>query len=204
MARMKSILAMLCALVFLVGGTTSAATVSGATGLIYVPSADTLATGEAEIGVRYVDGGLASSFTYGIFDQIEIGINNVRGKKGGSQLGLMLKGNVFTETQDRPALAVGLETDQSYVVVSKRLAPRIRGHVGYGVGEMDGVFAGVSLVLNTTTSGRITPATSFLAELTPEGLNAGMRMVFSPLISVDVSLIDLDELSAGIALRTRF
>lgn len=61
-----------------------------------------------------------------------------------------------------------------------------------------------TLVLNTTTSGRITPATSFLAELTPEGLNAGMRMVFSPLISVDVSLIDLDELSAGIALRTRF
>lgn len=192
------------ALVFALGGPVGAATVSGATGLIFVPTADTLPVGEAEIGVRFVDERLTSSFTYGIFDQIEIGINNVHGGKDSSRIGFILKGTVFTETQDRPALAVGFETDQSYIVASKRLTPTIRGHVGYGIGDLDGLLAGVSMVVNTTTSGRFTPATSILAEFTPKGLNAGMRLVFSPMISVDLALLDLDEFAAGVAIRTRF
>lgn len=195
---------MTVALLTALAGPSYAATVSGATGLIYVPTADTLATGEAEIGVRYVDGRLSSSFTYGVFDQIEIGVNNVRRNGDPSQLGLVLKGNVFSETSDRPALAVAFETGQSYIVASKRLAPRLRGHLGYAHGRLDGLVAGASLVLNTTTGGGLTPATSFLAEVTPRGLNAGMRLVFSPLVSVDLALVDLDDLSVGVALRTRF
>lgn len=192
------------ALLIALAGQVGAATVSGATGLIYVPSADTLGEHEAEIGVRYVDGKLFSSFMYGVFDQIEIGVNNVRRNGDDSQLGFVIKGNVFSETAERPAVAVGFETDQSYIVASKRLTPRVRGHVGFGHGDLRGAIAGVSLVLNTTSGGGVTPTTTLLAEYTPRGLNAGVRMVFSPLVSVDVSLLDLDKLSAGVALRTRF
>ena len=192
------------ALLVALAGQVGAATVSGATGLIYVPTADTLGEREAEIGVRYVDGRLSSSFMYGVLDQVEVGVNNIRSNGDPSQLGFVLKGNVFTETVERPALAVGFETDRSYVVASKRLTPRLRGHAGFGQGKLNGAFAGASLVLNTTSGGRVTPTTTLLAEYTPRGLNAGMRLVFSPLISVDLSLIDLDELSFGVALRTRF
>jgi len=187
----------------LLTGPAHAASVSGATGLIYVPSADTLAAREAEISVRYLDGRLSSSFMYGVFDQIEIGVNNIRANGDTSDLGIVLKGTAVQETAESPAIAVGFETGQGYVVASKRLAPWLRGHVGFGYGDLDGLFAGVSLVVNTTSGGG-NPATTVLAEYTPKGLNAGVRMVFSPLISVDVALIDLKELSAGVALRTRF
>ena len=181
-----------------------AATLTGASGLIYIPSADTLGTGDAEIGVRFTDGKLTTSLTYGVFERIEVGINNVKKGAEPAGLGLVLKGAVFEETAERPAVAVGFETGQSYVVVSKRLAPRVRAHAGFGSGELEGLFAGVSLVVSTTSSGSISPATTLLAEVTPEGLNAGVRMVFSPVVSVDLSLIDLEKLSAGVALRTRF
>lgn len=198
------VLALALAMAMIAGAPAGATTVSGATGLIFVPTADTLPVGDVEIGVRYIDEKIASSVTYGIFDQIEIGINSVHGNKDSSELGFVLKGTVFTETQDRPALAVGLETDQSYIVASKRLTPSIRAHVGYGIGDMEGLLAGVSLVVNTTTSGRFSPATSILAEMTPKGLNAGLRLVFSPLISVDLALLDLSDFAAGVAIRTRF
>lgn len=194
---------LLTALMVVMTGAAQAASVSGATGLIYVPTADTLAERQAEISVRYMDGKLSSSLMYGVFDQIEIGVNNIRATGDPSELGLVLKGTAVQETADRPAIAVGFETGQSYVVASKRLAQRLRAHAGFGYGDLDGLFAGVSFVLSTTT-GAGSPATTVLAEYTPQGLNAGVRMVFSPLISVDVALVDLKELSAGVALRTRF
>ena len=180
-----------------------AGTETGASGLILVPSADTLAPGDAEFAVRYKDGRLGGSFTYGIFDRIEIGVNNMR-KSSTSDFGIVIKGAIFEETASEPAVAVGFETGQSYVVVSKRLAPRVRAHLGLGAGDLEGVFAGVALVVNTTTGRGLAPATTAMAEVTPRGVNAGVRLVFSPLVSADVALVDLEELVGGISFRVRF
>lgn len=192
------------ALVALAAGSVSAATVTGASGLIYVPSADTLATGDAEIAVRHLDGRLTSSFTYGIFERIEIALNNMAQPGDPADVGLVLKGAVFEETAQRPAVAVGFETGRSYAVVSKRLSPRVRAHAGIGSGSLDGVFAGLSLSLNTISGTSGAPATTVLAEVVRGKVNAGVRMVFSPLLSVDLALEDLKDVSAGVALRTRF
>src|SRR5690606_40030383 len=132
-----------------------AGTETGASGLILVPSADTLAPGDAEFAVRYKDGRLGGSFTYGIFERIEIGGNNMR-TSSTSDFGIVIKGAIFEETASEPAVSVGFETGQSYVVVSKRLAPRVRAHLGLGAGDLEGVFAGVALVVNTTTDRKST------------------------------------------------
>ena len=96
-------------------------------------------TREAEISVRYLDGRLSSSFMYGVFDQIEIGVNNIRANGDTSDLGIVLKGTAVQETADSPAIAVGFETGQGYVVASKRLAPWLRGHAGFGYGDLEGL-----------------------------------------------------------------
>ena len=175
------------ALLIALAGQVGAATVSGATGLIYVPSADTLGEHEAEIGVRYVDGKLFSSFMYGVFDQIEIGVNNVRRNGDDSQLGFVIKGNVFSETAERPAVAVGFETDQSYIVASKRLTPRVRGHVGFGHGDLRGAIRRRLLGAQYDVGRRRDPDDHIPRRVYAPGPNAGVRMVFSPLVSVDVS-----------------
>lgn len=197
-------LALLVALPLLAAHPAAAATATGSSGLIHTPSADTLETGDVELGVRYTGNKLSASLTWGIAERIEIGVNSL--EKGGtlSDLGLFVKGAVFEETADRPAVAVGFETGQSYVVVSKRLAPRVRAHAGYGSGALDGVFAGVSVALNTTSNRAGAPVTTVLAEATKHGLNAGLRMIFSPSISLDVALIDLEKFSGAVGIRMRF
>lgn len=172
--------------------------------MIEAPSADVLANGELDLTVRYIDGGLGVAAAYGIMDDVEIGINNIR-TDSNRRLGIVFKGVIYRETERQPAVAIGLETGQSYAAVSKRLVPGLRLHAGYGIGRIDGLFAGVSYSLSTVSArGVASPVTTLLGEYTPRGLNVGARMVFSPILSADVALIDLNEATLGLNMRLRF
>lgn len=181
----------------------SAGTISGATGLIDVPSADVLGEGELELGVRYTGGELGLSAVYGIWDEVEVGVNNTRAGEHG--VGFVFKGVLLRETDSLPAVAIGLENGRSYAVASKRVAPRVRLHAGYGAGQMQGLFAGISYALTTVRAGGAgVPATTLFGEYTPKGLNAGARLVFSPTVSADIALLDLKEAAAGVNFRLSF
>lgn len=188
-------------------GLSEAGTLTGGTGLIEVPSADVLSQREAEIAVHYFDNRYGASVAFGAFDGVEIGVNNVRIGPAPTRIGVLIKGVVAQESAKSPGVAVGLETGESYVVASKRLLPRLRVHAGFGYGDMNGLFGGISYALTTTAvnSGGIgAAATTVLAEHTPNGNNLGFRMVVSPQFAFDIALRNLNEATATVSFRTSF
>lgn len=185
---------------------TDAGTLSGASGLIETPSADSIGEGEFEVAVRAVDGEFVASVLYGPMEHVEIGANTyARGEP--LDVGIVIKGVILEEGARQPGVALGFETNRSYVVVSKSLAPGFRGHAGYGFGDLDGLFGGISYALNTTsvsTGGAGMPLTTLMAEYTSSGLGAGVRLLFSPAISAEAALTSDGDLAAGLILRTHF
>lgn len=185
----------------------SAGTLTGATGLITLASADTLPSGNAEFGVRMNGGQVGATAIYGLMEELEVGVNSFKPNAQPLGVGLVLKGQLLNETESVPAVAVGFETDQSYLVASKRLTPRVRVHAGYLHGDQQGVAAGVAYTLNTTSVSSTpvsSPATTLLAEYVPSGVNVGARMFFGPSIAVDVALMDLEEFTGGVSFRLAF
>lgn len=209
--RFRTRLAYLSALVILgvwllTGTQVLASTLTGATGLIAVPTADTLPAGVGEFAVHFHDHRLTAAVSYGFFDHVEIGANT-RVKDASLDLGLMIKANLVTETARNPAVALGFETGRSYVVVSKLVAPRVRGTAGYALGDQSGPFAGVAVNLSTASvQGRAgIPPTTLMAEISPgRGLDVGARVLITPNFSADLMLLNMKDVGAGIAIRTQF
>ncbi|HEY8417938.1 MAG TPA: hypothetical protein VIK93_07880, partial [Limnochordales bacterium] len=95
----------------------AAAAVSGTTGLLQVPSADALPEGRLRLAAGLDGKGLVPSVTYGVFPGLEVGISS---RETGAAF-LRIKFTVATETATAPGLAVGLEDDGLYAVLSRRL-----------------------------------------------------------------------------------
>lgn len=184
----------------------SAATPTGATGLISIPTADTLGTQDAEFTAHLSGGRFLGAITYSPLDQIEVGVNTAAKGVNSLELGFLIKAKLLAETAEAPAIALGFETGQSYVVASKRLSPRVRAHLGLGQGRISGLFAGAAISLsNASVQGRGgLPPMTVMGEYTPAGFHAGLRMVLTPQISFDLSLHRLKEVAGGITIRTRF
>lgn len=185
----------------------SAVTLKGATGLITKPSADTLTTGESTLGFRFVGGKAVGSFSYGVFDNLELGVHTDIAGQGLFDVGFAAKFNLLEETKDSPAVAVGAETGRGYVTVSKMLASRLRGHLGYAFGSDSALYGGVALNLATAAvQGRVSlPPTTLMAELDSNGqFNAGARFYISPAWSADVALYDMKHVGIGLTLRSQF
>lgn len=184
-----------------------AATFTGVSGMLTVPTADVLPEGAIEGGIRLVGDDMTAAIALGALPNVEVALNNVSETAGIEEIGFAVKGLVFAETAREPGVAAGFESERAYIVVSKRLAPRFRAHAGYAYGERSGVFGGASYALATASSGRSAlrvPATTAMFEYTPDGLNVGARMVFAPALSVDVGLMDLEDLVLGVSLRSVF
>ncbi len=178
-----------------------AGTITGATGLIALATADTLPVGDAEIGVRLNEGSVEATALYGLMDELEIGVNSYD-SDGPLGVGFLFKGQLMRESASMPAVAIGFESNQSYIVASKRLTPRARLHAGYLHGDEKGVAAGVAYTLSTASVS--TPTTTLLAEYVPSGVNVGARMFFGPSVAVDLALMDLEEFAAGVSMRLAF
>lgn len=188
-------------------GHVAAGTISGATGLITMGTADTLSQGSLELGLREYRDHFAVTALYGIVPDVEVGIHMPLADDKVDRAGLVIKGVITPETSQAPGVAIGFETDQSYVVASKRLAPRLRVHAAYLHGDVRGPAAGIAYTLSTTSlsrSGMPSPATTLLLEYTPEGVHAGARLLFGTLLSVDVGLLDLKRPTGGIAMQLAF
>ena len=197
----------LCAALAFAAGGASAATVTGATGLVTLPTADVLPDGSLEVGARYADDVLGLTAVYGAFGDAEIGINTLRTDVEPAGIGIVLKGVLLHETASSPGVAIGFESGRGYVVASKRLAPRVRLHAGYLFGERPGPGAGIAYSFTTVSVSQSvlsSPATTLFAEYTPDGLNVGARFLFGPSSSVDVGLLDMRRLTAGAAFRWTF
>ena len=153
----------------LAGRASAAPSLYGPTGLLVIPTADTLAQQSWNAHVHAVDTGGATLTTFGanfgIAKQLELGVTGFHVKGIGTKALFNAKYAVLMESAKVPGIAVGGVDLASqipgsdpgvYVVASKSLSSLIggpltkynlRGHIGYGANNIfnDDVFGGIDL-----------------------------------------------------------
>lgn len=192
--------AMLVLLVLPVG-VLAGTTVTGPSGLLTLPTADALTAGELSMAYHLEDGKGIGSLAYGLTGSIEAGL--LAGPQD-PKLGVHAKVVLSQEGTSLPGVAVGLCGDSLYMVASKRLASAgVRGHVGVGTGRYDGLFLGVSKMLNPVTVDaglRDTgmPATLLAVEYIKGRFNVGVDVLLSPQIRIKVATENFNQVVLGV------
>ncbi|MFP4017396.1 MAG: hypothetical protein ACLFUI_10240 [Halanaerobiales bacterium] len=170
--------------------------------LITVPSAEI--TG----GQGYILGELVGSSSrhfegvYNVNTRVSVGgiISFIDNEE--TDLGFLLKGVLLEETEDGPMVSAGIRMKDLYLVTSKEIGMGIRGHVGIGDGDIDGLFIGFNKVLNPLTisqgNNSTLPLMNLMGEYVNEQVNLGLRMTLQDNMKVDLGLLDFDELKLGI------
>jgi len=187
----------------------------GPTGLVTVPTADTLGILQWNVGGANVWAGSGpdESVVYaniGLLPRLEIGFSRIEPEDGDAETLLNAKLRILG-LPGKVTLAVGAvdltdQIDQSaYVVLTHDLGAGIispkgqftkpQVHVGVGGGQFDGLFGGVSL----TVSGKA----DVMAEYDGEDVNVGVRWPIIPKVSLTAAVLDgFDDLALGLSLKS--
>ena len=192
----------LCGIIFLAISTGAAAgtAVMGPSGLIKTPTADVLDAGDLSLAY-HLDGDLGiGSLAYGLTESIEIGVYT---RRQDTYLGPHAKVVLVGENSSFPGVAVGMVHDSFYMVASKRLpGSGLRGHIGVGTKAYDGLFLGLSKMINPVVLERGgssgIPTTILTAEYLKNGLNLGAEMFLTPAVRIKVAAEDLKNLILGV------
>lgn len=192
----------------------------GYTGLVKIPTAQTLDRGEFDFGVMTEDtaeAGTSDVFgTYSPRDNVEIGVNGFEAPGSNTRRALINAKYQFTEeTEQMPRFAIGgIDIADSirasgYLVASKSLFRRatilnsnlisIRGTLGVGAGDIEGPFAGISIFAGNKIN--------FSAEWDSRDMNLGFR--FTPVkgLRLHAAIFDLgyrDDLGIGGSFTKRY
>lgn len=185
-----------------------AGSIFGTTGLFNTPTADIVSVGMFGASVHVDDNRVTGAFNYGLMDFLEVGAA-VRFRDGqATRFSPFVKGQIFAETAYDPGIAAGIEDGSAFVVLSKAFAPLTRAHVGVGTGRFNGLFGGVSYVLNPVVVSRPAgfqpPRIMLIAEYDGRNPNVGTRLSFAQGLDVNVMLQGISDLMIGAAWRTRF
>ena len=209
----KGILAVVLAAALIamgLGAATAAPSFFGYTGLMVVPTSETLDKGEYNLGAMTLnlDEGADSNVylaNMGLADSFEVGFARFKPEGENGETLINAKYMFRNETEHNPAMAVGVidltdETDTStYVVLSKSISgpmktalgevtsPRI--HLGVGGGRLDGIFGGVSATLGE----RFT----LMAEYDSRDINFGARLAIMPEIRIHAALLNGEDVGIG-------
>lgn len=170
----------------------------GSTGLFRIPTADVLHEKSIHISAYGLGVTQAASIGYGILPDVEIALVSFH-RPNETRLTGAMKGRVYSETENRPALATGFFDGSVFGVMSKQVAPRLRAHLG--IGTKQGVFAGLSYLVNpvvVTRPGEFTlPRITLLAEYEQGELNVGTHLTFTDRLEAYLTWVDLDHLAIG-------
>lgn len=213
---MRTSLTLMCLLVAVsvIAGTAGAApSFFGPTGLVTIPTADSLNKGEYNLAAFVVGADEGGDFTtvagnLGIVKNLEAGITYIKPEDTSGKVWLNAKYTFMPETTKNPAVAGGVidltdETDTTaYFVLSKAFGHRVdtslgeitspRFHLGVGGGQFDGLFAGVSAGLGE----RFT----IMAEYDSEDINLGARFAATPEVRIHLGTFDgLGDVGLGVS-----
>lgn len=201
-------IALILLLLMLVPMPSLAGSVSGTTGLFHTPTSDVLPVGVLGASVHFSENRITAGVGYGLFDFLEVGTAIQLHGGTVARIYPFIKGQIFPETRNDPGLAAGIERDAAYVVLSKSLAPLVRGHAGVGIGKRSGLFGGVSYLVNPVVQSRPgslqMPRVLLIGEFDGSGLNAGARLSFAQGLDLNVFVRNMNEAVVGAAWRTRF
>ncbi|HEX6971824.1 MAG TPA: hypothetical protein VF234_06365 [Limnochordia bacterium] len=213
--------ALVCALAWALAGQVvlAAPSQNGSTGFLQIPTADVTGLGQMTVGLHLAappeDGSDPSegfaTLSYGLASGIEVGVGT-RAVSGGESFDAwpILKAQLVPETRDDPALAIGLEDDAIYGVVTKTSAPGLRWAIGIGNGRFNALFGGVSVTLNpvnVSSAGRPLPIVRLLAEYDGRDFNIGARLEAPPGLMFVVGITDVAGIERplfGASLTTGF
>lgn len=185
-----------------------AGSLMGATGLFNIPTADVLPLGMTGASVYVENDRITGAISHGLMDFLEVGA--ALRFEGGQAVHAapFIKGQLFAETARDPGVAAGIEDRSAFVVLSKMLAPRLRGHVGVGTGRFHGLFGGITYVVNPVVVSRPNgfqpPRVMLIGEYDGRYPNLGARLSFAQGLDIDVALARGNDLMIGAAWRTRF
>lgn len=183
----KTVLATLLVLtLLLLSGTGAAApAMTGSTGMIQTPTADSLRSGQFSAGYYYWHDAGAAVAAVGLPRGMEVSAAAQR-SVGGTDHGIVnLKFNLNQEALLYPAVSIGIEDvggqgrRSVYGVISKALPYGFRIHIGTGTGRFDGMFGAIEKVLNPVSLRKKQagfPVTSLIIEMDGFKMNYGLRM----------------------------
>jgi hypothetical protein len=196
-----------------VGTAAAAPSFFGYTGLVAIPTADSLGKDEYNLGAFTTNVEEGADFTtyaanMGIVPNLEVGFTRIRPDEASGETWINAKYTFTAETSGNPAIAGGVIdfTDESettaYIVLSKAFGHSVstslgeittpRFHIGVGGGQFDGVFGGVSATLGD----RFT----VMAEYNSADVNWGARMALSDELRIHFGGFDgLDDVGLGIS-----
>ena len=171
-------------LLLMAGAVAAAPSMNGYTGLLAVPTADSLRAGEVALGAYVLNQTAGRHTTYlgsfGASKGLEVGLTNVRFKAGPRETMLFAKYTFLSGEDGKTSVAAGIydptnEVESTaYFVASRSLKMRgtkavnPRVHLGAGGGLLDGVFAGFSVDV-----GR---ALTAMVEFDGDKINGGARL----------------------------
>ncbi len=213
---MRTSLTLLCVLLtvcVLVGTAGAAPSFFGYTGLVRIPTADSLNKDEynlAAFAVNADEGADSTVFAanLGLLPNLEVGFARIKPDEGSGETWINAKYTFMPETSKNPAVAGGVvdltgESDTTaYIVLSKAFGHGVktslgeitspRFHIGVGGGQFDGIFGGVSATLGD----RFT----LMAEYDSEDVNWGARLAVTPEVRVHFGAFDgLDDVGLGVS-----
>ncbi|UCC67433.1 MAG: hypothetical protein JSV79_09895 [Armatimonadota bacterium] len=201
------------AILLFAGPLMAAPSFRGYTGLVAVPTADTLDEGDYNAAIFTLDleEGVDSNVfaaNLGLAEALEIGFAHFDPERGSGETFINAKYRFAPETAERPAFAAGVvdftdEVDTTvYIVITRSLAepyqmdldqivaPQL--HLGIGGGQFDGLFAGLSAVVGE----RLT----IMIEYDSDDINLGANLPLNDEFIAHFAILDaFDDIGLGIS-----
>lgn len=200
---------MICGFLFVLmtTATFAAPTLSGPTGLIKAPSADSLSAGTFDLALHNYAGRNTLAFNVGLAPSLEAGIAATSGGNNNStSTHGFVKFTIVPEKSNQMGVAIGARAyskSTSLFVVGSKYLPEIgfRGHIGMNTGGSNNFFLGASKSLPTRQS---YPKMIAMGEIYGGSLNLGLRMLLTKEVNLDLAILDLDQAMIGLGFNSRF
>jgi hypothetical protein len=169
-----------------------------ATDLMTTPTANTLHQGVLGIAANFAEGNLFFlNCDLGLVPDLEAGVS-VFNYPGDTYISFRGKFRIIRETADTPALAVGVQDLGSngvvspYLTVSKSFSDvGIRGYIGVGGGNFDGLFGGISKEFITSQRKDQLRAVELFLEADSHNMNVGAKFAIGPQARINFGLVDM-------------
>lgn len=180
----------------------AAPSMTGSTGMIRLPTADSMRLGQFSAGYFYWNEHGSSVVAVGLPRGVEISAA-VRRNAGDTDTAIYnVKFNLNQEALLYPAVAIGIEDIDGrdrrsvYGVLSKALPYGFRIHIGTGTGRFEGMFASLEKVLNPVSlrkkhSGF--PVTSLIVEMDGYKMNYAARMRLAQGLRLDAGWLGKEK-----------
>ena len=180
----------------------AAPSTTGSTGMIRVPTADSMRLGQFSAGYFYWNEHGSGVVAVGLPRGVEVSAA-VRRNAGDNDTALYnVKFNLNQEALLYPAVAIGVEDIDGrerrsvYGVLSKALPYGFRIHIGTGTGRFDGMFASLEKVLNPVSLRKKHagfPVTSLIVEMDGYKMNYAARVRLAQGLRLDAGWLGKEE-----------